>query len=284
MRRLLIGIAIISATGAASAQQDFSKVQVKIEKLNASTYMLVGSGGNIGLSIGDDAVFVIDDQFAPLAPKIKAAIRSLTEKPVKFLVNTHYHGDHTGGNGSFSKEGALIFAQDNVRKRLLAEAETVKNAPVVTFATDMTFHINGDDLLVHHVPHAHTDGDAFVQFKTGNIVHAGDVFFNGLYPFIDNSSGGSPDGVVAAVDAILAVTDTQSKIIPGHGPLASKADLQAYRDMLATTSARIKAMAGKPLADVLAAQPSREFDEKWGKGFMPPARFVEQLWKAYQPR
>lgn len=284
MKRMIACIAILSASAAASAQQDFSKVQVKVDKLNASTYMLTGSGGNIGLSVGDDAVFVIDDQFAPLAPKIKAAIRTLTDKPVKFLVNTHYHGDHTGGNDSFAKDGVLIFAQDNARTRLLAEPNTVKNAPVVTFASDMTFHINGDDLLVRHVPRAHTDGDAFVQFKAGNIVHAGDVFFNGLYPYIDVNSGGSPDGVVAAADAILAVTNEQSKIIPGHGPIASKADLLAYRDMLATVAARVKRLASKPLADVLAEQPSRDYDEKWGKGFMRPPAFIEQLWKAYQPR
>lgn len=282
MKRLAVCIAIVSACAAASAQQDFSKVQVKIEKLNASTYMLMGSGGNIGLSIGDDAVFVIDDQFAPLAPKIKAAIHTLTEKPVKFLVNTHFHGDHTGGNESFSKDGVLIFAQDKVRTRLLADAATSKNAPVITFTSDMTFHINGEDMLVRHVPRAHTDGDAFVQFKTGNIIHAGDVFFNGLYPFIDGNSGGSPDGVIAAVDTILALADDRTKIIPGHGPIANKADLLAYRDMLATVATRVKAMAGKPLADVLAAEPSKDYDEKWGKGFMRPAAFVEQLWKAYQ--
>lgn len=283
MKRLAACVAILSASTVVSAQQDYAKVHVKIEKLNASTFMLTGSGGNIGLSVGDDAVFVIDDEFAPLAPKIKTAIRTLTDKPVTFLVNTHFHGDHTGANAVFSKTGALIFAHDNVRARLLADADTIKDAPVVSFATDMTFHINGDDLLVRHVPNAHTDGDAFVLFKGGNVVHAGDVFFNGLYPFIDAAGGGSPDGMIAAVDTILAAVDDQSKIIPGHGPVANKNDLLAYRAMLATIATRVKALSGQPLAEVLATQPSRDFDGTWGKGFMRPAAFVEQLWRAYQP-
>src|SRR4051812_8885746 len=188
MKRTIL-FALLFGAGAVQAQEDFSKVQVKTEKINASTYMLTGAGGNIGVSVGPDAVFVIDDQFAPLSPKIKAAIGKLSDKPIRFLVNTHFHGDHTGGNENFLRDGVTIFAQDNVRTRLLAKADTAGRAPVVSFANDISFHINGEDLHVVHLARGHTDGDAIVHFKNGNIIHAGDLFFNGMYPWIDLDSG-----------------------------------------------------------------------------------------------
>jgi cyclase len=276
--------ALLFAAGLANAQDDYSKVTVTSEKINASTYMLTGDGGNIGVSIGPDAVFVIDDQFAPLSAKIKAAIGKLSKKPIRFLVNTHFHGDHTGGNANFMRDGATIFAQDNVRTRMLAKPDAAMGAPIITFAEDMTFHINGEDLHVVHLPPGHTDTDAIVHFKGSNVIHAGDLFFNGMYPFIDLNSGGHPDGVVAAVDKVLALADDKTRIIPGHGPLGGKAELLAYRDMLATISARVKALAAKPLADVQATDPTQGFDEKWGKGFLRKAELVEMLWKAYQPK
>src|SRR5713226_4768141 len=200
----------------AFAQQDFSKVEIQTEKLADTVYMMTGAGGNLGLSVGEDAVFVIDDQFAPLTPKIQAAITKLTDKPVKFLLNTHWHFDHTGGNENLGKAGVLIFAHENVRKRMSAEGfieflgmktkpEPEIALPVVTFTRDLSFHLNGDDIEVHHVPRAHTDGDSIVQFRKSNVVHMGDTFFNKLYPFIDTSSGGSVAGVIAAVDRILKV-------------------------------------------------------------------------------
>jgi cyclase len=279
----------------ALAQNDFSKAQIQAQKLSASTYMLTGAGGNLALSVGDDAVFLVDDQFAPMVPKIKAAIAKLTEKPVKFVLNTHWHFDHTGGNESFGKAGAVIVAHDNVRKRMSTEqviaflGMPVKPAPkqalpVVTFTTDVSFHLNGDEVRVFHVADAHTDGDAIVHFKNSNVVHAGDVFFNKLYPFIDSSSGGSVDGTIAAVDKVLAMVDDNTKIIPGHGPLATKAELKAYRDMLQAVSGRIKAQIadGKPQADVVASKPTAEFDAVWGRGFLPPDKFVEMLFKGLQ--
>ncbi|MEP7157425.1 MAG: MBL fold metallo-hydrolase [Betaproteobacteria bacterium] len=276
--------------------QNFDKVEIKTEKLSATTYVLFGAGGNIGLSIGDDAVFVIDDQYAPMTPKITAAIKALTAKPVQFVLNTHWHGDHTGGNENLGKAGAIIVAQENVRKRLSSEQfiELMKSKvpaspkgalPVVTFTSDITFHLNGDEIFAFHVPKAHTDGDAIVHFRKGNIVHMGDTFFNGLYPFIDTSTGGSPDGVVAAADKILVMVDDATRIIPGHGPVGNKAELKAYRDMLYTVNGRVKTMAkaGKKLDEVIAAKPTAEFDERWGKGFLPPARFIEMLYGAYVP-
>lgn len=276
---------------AAFAQEDLSKVEIKTEKLSDTTYMMMGAGGNLGLSIGGDVVFVIDDQFAPLTPKIQAAIAKLTDKPVKFVLNTHWHFDHTGGNENMGKAGAVIVAHENVRKRMSVEgfieflgmktqAEPKLALPVVTFTRDVSFHINGDELFAYHAPRAHTDGDAIVHFKKSNVIHMGDVFFNKLYPFIDTSSGGTVDGVIQAVDRVLSVAGDQTKIIPGHGPLATKADLKAYRGMLATVSARIAAQIkqGKTFEQTAAAKPTAEFDGVWGKGFLPPEKFVAMIY------
>ena len=254
--------------------------------------MMTGEGGNLGLSIGKDAVFVIDDQFAPLTPKIKAAIAKLTKQPVKFVFNTHWHFDHTGGNENMGKAGALIVAHENVRKRLSVEGfikffgmktkvEPKVALPVVTFTQDVTFHINGDEVHAFHVANAHTDGDSIVHFRNSDVIHMGDTFFNKMYPFIDTSSGGKVDGMIAAADRVLTIASNNTKIIPGHGPLANKADLKVYRDMLATVSARIKAQIkdGKSLGEVLAAKPTAEFDEAWGKGFLIPQKWVEMMYE-----
>lgn len=277
----------------ATLAQDFSKVEIKTERLAANVYMMIGSGGNLGLSIGEDAVFVIDDQFAPLTPKIEAAIKKLTDKPVKFVLNTHWHYDHTGGNENLGKAGALIFAHENVRKRMSGDqfieflaskvpASPKGALPVVTFSTDITFHLNADEIFVYHVPAAHTDGDAIVHFRKSDVIHTGDIFFNKLYPFIDASSGGTIDGMVAAVDRVLAIATDKTKIIPGHGPLATRADLSAYRDMLATVAGRIKAQIkeGRKFEDIVASKPTADFDDAWGKGSIPGAKFAEMVAKS----
>lgn len=291
-----IALAAASAlAGAAWAQQDFSKVEIKAEKLSDTTYLLTGAGGNIGLSVGADAVFMIDDQFAPLTPKIQEAIARLTPKPVTFLLNTHWHFDHTGGNENLGKAGAIIVAHENVRKRMSKEgfieflgmkikAEPRVALPVVTFTRDVTFHVNGDEVHIQHVARAHTDGDSIVHLRNSNVIHMGDTFFNKLYPFIDTSSGGSVDGVIAVADRVLKLANDDTKIIPGHGPLASKADLKAYRDMLAAVSGRIKKQvsAGRSLAQVMDAKPTAQYDAVWGKGFLAPERFVDMLYKNIQ--
>ncbi len=290
--RLALAIAAITLSFSAIAQQNFDKVEIKTTKLTDTIYMLVGAGGNIGLSVGPDAVFMIDDQYAPLTPKIEAAIKAITPKPVTFLVNTHWHGDHTGGNANMTKLGAIVVAQDNVRKRMSSEqfmdfmrskvdASPKDALPVVTFSQTMNFHLNGDDIAAFHVPAAHTDGDSIIHFRKANIIHMGDTFFNGFYPFIDYSSGGTPDGFIAAAERVIAIADDKTKIIPGHGPLATKADLVAYRDMLAGTVGKIKALVkqGKTLEEIVAAKPTAEFDERWGKGFVPPARYIEMIMK-----
>ena len=303
MRMLITALALSTLAGLlfaplAQAQQDFSKVEIKADKLNETTWMLTGAGGNIGLSVGEDAVFLIDDQYAPLAPKIKAAIARITSKPVQFVLNTHFHFDHTGGNEAFGKDGALIVAHDNVRRRMSRDqlislvnttapqpASPKVALPVITVAGEITFHINGDEVHAFHVPRAHTDGDLVVHFRQSDVVHMGDTFFNGSYPFIDVSSGGSADGIVAAADRVLALATDKTKIIPGHGPLASKADLQAYRDLLATVSQRIRDLrrAGKSDADIRAAKPAADFDARYGKGFITPELFVQMMLAALPP-
>ena len=276
----------------AVAQQD---VQIQTVAVATGVHMLVGSGGNIGVSSGPDGVFVIDDQFAPLTEKIVAAIRGFSDRPIRFVVNTHWHFDHVGGNENLGNMGALIVAHNNVRERMSVEqvmealGQTVppspdKALPIVTFSEAVTFHLNGDQLNVFHVPHAHTDGDAIIRFRTANVLHMGDTFFNGLYPFIDLGSGGNVRGMIAAADAALAVADANTKIIPGHGPLASRADLERYRALLVTARDRVAAAIAKghTLDQIKAAKPMAEYDEAWGGTFINPEQFVEFVYRSLE--
>ncbi len=268
-------------------EHDFSKVEMNAVKAAEGVYMLKGAGGNIGVSAGEDGVFLIDDEYAPLTEKIKAAVAAINRKPIRFLLNTHWHGDHTGGNENLGQGGVLIVAHENVRKRMSVEqfieafkekvAASPKLAlPVVTFTDAVTFHLNGEEIHAVHVPPAHTDGDAIIHFRKANVVHMGDCFFNGLYPFIDVSSGGSIEGVIAAADRVLGMTDAATKFIPGHGPLADRAALTGFRDMLKTVRDRVKAMlaSGKTLEQVVAAKPTKDLDVVWGNGFLKPEWFV----------
>ena len=294
LKKLFIIISCLVATSA-FAQQDFSKVQIKTIPVAKGVYMLVGSGGNIGLSVGQDGAFLIDDQYAPLTDKILKAISAVTDKPVRFLVNTHWHFDHTGGNENIGKGGTIIVAHDNVRKRL-AKGQFMKvfNAnippsppkalPVITFADSVTFHWNDETLEVVHARSAHTDGDAVIYFKSTNVVHVGDLFFNGIYPFIDAESGGSMEGVIAGVEEVLGRIDDNTKVIPGHGPLGDKTDLKAYRDMLATVHESMTKLikAGKNIDEIIAAKPTADFDAKWGGGFLKPDQWVRIVYAVMQ--
>ena len=217
------------------------EVKITTEKLTDRVYVLKGQGGNIGLFIGDDCVFMIDDQFAPLSKKIQAAIKTITDKPVTYLINTHWHGDHTGGNANFQKEGAIIVSHENVRKRMSVDqivrgekrlASPEEALPVITFSEDMQFYMNKEPILITHVHNAHTDGDVLVYFVNSNVLHVGDAYFQGKFPYIDIDSGGSIDGYIKGVKTIMRITDTTTKIIPGHGKVTTKEELKEYLEML----------------------------------------------------
>lgn len=270
-----------------AAQAGLDTVQIRTVPAGKGLYMLQGSGGNIGLAVGADAAFLVDDQFAPLSAKILAAVKALTDKPVRFLVNTHWHGDHVGGNENLARAGVIIVAHDNVRTRMSAEQfnalfnrttpPSPKGAlPMVTFSETVAFHLNDETIHVVHVPPAHTDGDAIIHFTGANVLHMGDIFFNGNYPFIDLSSGGSFEGVIGAVNAALRYVNDSTRIIPGHGPLSTRADLVNYRDVLVKIRDRVAELikAGRTKDQVVAAKPSAEWDAKWGLGFMKPEVFL----------
>lgn len=257
------------------AQQNWDTIQVRPVPVAPGLYMLMGAGGNIGVSAGPDGVFLVDDQYAPLTEKIVAAIRSFSDRPIRFVLNTHWHGDHTGGNENLGKAGALLVAHDNVRRRMSVEqlregllatvAPSPKGAlPVVTFTQAVTFWLNDDEIHVFHVAHAHTDGDAIIHFRRANTIHMGDTYFNGGWPFIDITTGGSVEGVIAAADAVLRIANGDTRIIPGHGPLSNVTELRAFRDMLAAVRERVRAeiAQGKTVEQILAANVTAPWDGK----------------------
>jgi cyclase len=281
----------LSLATAAVAEDKFKNVEIKTIHVGDGIYMLTGQGGNIGLSVGTDGVFLIDDQFAPLTEKIKAAIATFSDQPVRFLLNTHWHPDHTGGNVNMGKTGTVIIAHDNVRKRLAvdnfiemfgmeAPAMDSTGLPIITFDNALTFHLNGNEIHISHASNAHTDGDSIVYFRDANVIHTGDIYFAGMYPFIDTHSGGSTEGVISALDRVLAMSDSKTVIIPGHGPVSDKNSLLAYTDMLKTVSSRMRKMIAEQLTleQILAAEPTKDFDKQYGNGFIKNAAFVEMLY------
>jgi glyoxylase-like metal-dependent hydrolase (beta-lactamase superfamily II) len=290
----LLAAGALAAPATLLAQAGLDTVRIQTQPLATGIYMLQGAGGNIGLSIGDDAVFIVDDQFAPLTPKILAAIAALTSKPVRFVVNTHWHFDHTGGNENLGKAGALIVAHDNVRKRMSTdqfieainrrEPASPKGAlPVVTFADGVRFHLNGDEIIVTHVPTAHTDGDALVYFSKANVLHMGDVFNMAGLPFVDRSSGGSIHGVIAAAEKALALINGSTKIIPGHGPVVGRTQLEAWQRMLVAMRDRMRSeiAAGKTVDQVLAAKLTEPYAKDWPNGH---ERFLRTLYQELSAR
>lgn len=287
--RKLIMLAVLAAAPAA-AQRDFSKVEIRTERVAPGVHVLFGAGGNIGVSTGPDGTFIIDDQFAPLTPRIQAALAKLSDKPARFVLNTHWHFDHTGGNENFGKAGTLIVAHDNVRVRMssdqFVEAVQMKvpasppaALPVVTFDATTTFHINGDAIRAVHVPNAHTDGDSLVHFTKANVVHMGDTYFSNGYPFVDLSSGGSLEGLLAAHAKALAMGNDATRYIAGHGPVTGKAELAAYRAMVADIVGKVRAgiAAGRSVDQIVASKPSAAYDARFGTAFIKPDQFVRTV-------
>ncbi len=275
------------------AQIAIGQDEVKIEsiKVTDQIYMFTGSGGNLGLFIGQDGTFLIDDQFAPLTEKIIAEVKAVGGDFPKFLINTHYHGDHTGGNENLGKGGTLIISHDNVRDRLRngafirefnmkMAAVDPAGLPVITFSEDISFHLNGDTVQAIHVPHSHTDGDAIIYFSSANVIHAGDVIFSGFYPFIDVSHGGSIKGMINGVKLILSLSDENTKIIPGHGPLTNRAELSSYLTMLETAYERLRKLKadGKTAQEAIAAKPLADLEEEWGDGLFNGDKWIEIIY------
>jgi glyoxylase-like metal-dependent hydrolase (beta-lactamase superfamily II) len=288
---LFVAIALITFPSFAAAQDDLSKVEIKATKVNGNVYMLEGAGGNIGVSVGEDGILIVDDQFAPLADKIKAALKTLGEGKLRFILNTHWHGDHTGGNASFGREAPII-AHDNVRKRLSTEqrleffkqtipASPKEALPVITFDQSVSVHFNGEEIRVIHFPHGHTDGDSVIFFTKSNVVHMGDDFFAGRFPFVDLDSGGSVQGLIKNIAEIIPKLPEGAKLIPGHGPISTIDGLKAYHRMLMETTEVVrKGMTGKKTLDQIKKEGLPAEWKSWGEGFIKTDQWIELVYRS----
>jgi len=294
MRTAIFIAAALLTTLALAQDQDFSKVQMKVTKVAGNIYMLEGEGGNIGASVGDDGIVIVDDQYAPLADKIQAALKGITDKPVRFVINTHYHGDHTGGNEYFQKQAPVI-AHDNVRKRLEAgggagnggsvhmdfKASSHESLPIVTFDHDVTVHLNGEDIRALYFPAGHTDGDSIIFFPHSNVVHMGDDFVTYGFPFIDVEAGGSINGIVDAVEKVIAQLPADVKVIPGHGPISTLDDLRAYAAMLKSTREVVqKALKEKKTLEQMKQAKLLDPWKKYNGDFINEDAFLETLYNS----
>jgi cyclase len=297
MRTLVVAGVLILTVALRAQDQDFSKVQIKVTKVSGNIYMLEGAGGNIAASVGEDGIVIVDDQFAPLADKIQAALKNIgiTDKPVRFVINTHYHGDHTGGNAPFATAGSTLIAQDNVRKRLETggvagnggsikmENKPAEKAalPIITFEHDVTIHLNGEDIRALHFPAGHTDGDSIIFFPKNNVVHMGDDFVRYGFPFIVVSAGGSDQGMIAAMEKATAQLPADVKVIPGHGALSNLDDVRAYTKMLKETSAAVEAAlkAHKTLEQMKQEKILAPW-EKFSGDFVKSDVFIETLYNS----
>ena len=289
---------VLVAALVAAQDQDFSKVQIKVTKVSGNIYVLEGSGGNIAASVGDDGIVIVDDQYAPLADKIAAALKSIgaTDKPVRFVINTHYHGDHTGGNMPFSTKGATVIAQDNVRRRLetggkagnggslsMDQKPAEKDAlPIITFDHDVTVHLNGEDIRALHFPAGHTDGDAIIFFPKANVVHMGDDYVRYGFPFIDVTSGGSAQGMIAACDRVIALLPPDVKVIPGHGQVSNLNEVREYVEMLKGTTAAVEAALkkGSTLDQMKKDKILAAWDKQYANKFVTQDVFIETLYNS----
>jgi cyclase len=291
----LIALPLLVGGKASAQQEDFSKVQIKVTKVSGSIYMLEGAGGNIAASVGEDGIVIVDDQFAPLAEKIQAALKGITDKPVRFVINTHYHGDHTGGNEPFSNAGSTVIAQDNVRKRLESGGVAgnggsikmeVKPAskgalPIITFGTDVTVHLNGEDIRALHFPSGHTDGDSIIFFPKNNVVHMGDDFVRYGFPFVDAASGGSVQGMIDAMEKSIKMLPADVKVIPGHGAISNLDDVRAFVQMLKETSDVVqKAIDSHQTLEQMKQAKVLAPWEKFSGSFVKTDAFIETLYNS----
>ena len=291
MKLLAAVFVLLFAVSVQAQQTDFSKVQIKATKVAGNVYMLEGAGGNIGVSVGPDGILIVDDQFAPLADKIRASLQTLGQGKLRFILNTHWHGDHTGGNAAFGPEAPII-AHDNVRKRLSTEqrseffkattpASPKEALPVITFDQALSVYFNGEEIRAIHFPHGHTDGDSVIFFTTSNVVHLGDDFFSGSFPFVDLDSGGSVDGLITNVAQLITKIPAGAKLIPGHGPISTLDDLKAYHHMLVETTGivRQKIAAKKSLEQIKSEGLPAEW-KPWGQGFIKTDMWLELVYRS----
>ena len=288
MRKFLTLVILCALPVGAAAQTDFSKVEMKATKVSGNVYMLVGSGGNIGVSVGPDGILIVDDQFAPLADKIRAALKGIDQGKLRFILNTHWHFDHTGGNSEFGPE-ATIIAHDNVRKRLATEqrieffkrtipASPKEALPVITFNHSLSVHFNGEEIRAIHYPNGHTDGDSVIFFTTSNVVHLGDDFFSGSFPFVDVDNGGNVVGLAKNIGEIIGKIPAGAKLSPGHGPLSTIDDLKLYhRMLLETTDIVRKKVAAKKTLDQIKSEGLPDEWKSWGAGFIKTDQWIELI-------
>lgn len=283
MSKLCLAVAAAVAAGTAGAQDDFASVEISVHEVADGIHYLEGRGGNIGLSVGDDGVVMVDDQFAPLTDKILAAIGALSDADILFVINTHVHPDHTGGNENLGSMGIPIIAHDNVRARMVegirgGPPSPAAALPVVTYGDTATLHFNGEEIRIVKVPPAHTDGDSYIHFVNANVLHLGDVFRTTGYPVIDVDNGGTAEGTLAALDAALDMAGPGTKILPGHGELSDRGDVQEFRDMIAEVHERVSDLVeqGMTLEQVVAARPTEDLDARWGD----PERFLTGLYQS----
>ena len=293
MKFLFAVVALLAFGSLAAAQNDFSKVEIKATKVSGNIYVLEGAGGNIGVSVGEDGILIVDDEFAPLAEKIRAALKNMGEGKLRFILNTHWHGDHTGGNALLGRDAPII-AHDNVRKRLSTEqrleffkqtvpASPKEALPVITFDQSLSVHFNGEEIRVIHFPHGHTDGDSVIFFTKSNVVHMGDDFFAGRFPFVDLDSGGSVQGLLKNISDIIPKLPDGAKLIPGHGPISTVDDLKAYHRMLMDTTEVVrKKMAAKETLDQIKKEGLPAEWKSWGEGFIKTDQWIELVYRSLQ--
>lgn len=289
MRKLFITALLLFIAVSASAQRNFDDVEIKVIPAAGNIYMLEGAGGNIGVSVGEDGILMIDDQFAPLADKIKAALKDFNQGELKFILNTHVHGDHVGGNSIFGPQTTII-AHENIRKRMVDDfnngednAQGKDGWPVITFENSLSIHFNGEEIKVIHMPKGHTDGDAVIYFTKSNVVHTGDQMFSGLFPFVDLNNGGTVDGYIKNVERVIARISDDVVIIPGHGPLSTKADLIKFHTMLTTTTKMIRDYIDqdKTVDEIIETGLGDEWkDYSWS--FIPTDRWIKTIYDEYK--